>query len=147
MLIMRCATVSFFNAWLVAFPMSKSALLASRRILVAEDESVIALGLEDALASFGCEVLGPVARPGDVLKIIERERVDGALLDINLRGEQIFSALPAVLARGIPVIITSGYGDLTLFPEEFRDLPRVTKPFDFVRLERLCAAVFATPKT
>jgi len=119
-------------------------LLKGQRILVAEDEAIIALGLEDALASFGCEVLGPVARPGDVKTMIDREqRIDGALLDINLRGEQIFSVLPYVLERGIPVIITSGYGDLTLYPEEFRNLPRVTKPFDFVRLERLCVAVFA----
>lgn len=107
---------------------------------------MIALGLEDALASFGCEVIGPVARPTDVLKLIEEERIDGALLDVNLRGEQIFSVLPAVLARNIPVIITSGYGDLTLYPEEFRNLPRVTKPFDFTRLERLCVAVFAPSK-
>ncbi|HWK94638.1 MAG TPA: hypothetical protein VNR39_04355 [Pseudolabrys sp.] len=113
---------------------------------MAEDESIIALGLEETLTNFGCEVLGPVARPSDVLKIVERERVDGALLDVNLRGEQIFSVLPAILERGIPVIITSGYGDLTLYPEEFRSLPRVTKPFDFTRLERLCVAVFAPSK-
>jgi len=131
---------------LLPFTMSKIAALLGCRVLVAEDESVIALGLEDALAGFGCEVLGPVARPSDVLKIVEREHVDGALLDVNLRGEQIFSVLPAILARGIPVIITSGYGDLTLYPEEFRHLPRVTKPFDFIRLERLCVTVFGPSK-
>lgn len=127
--------------------MSNRTFLMGYRILVAEDEAVIALGLEAALTGFGCEVIGPVARPSDVLKAIESEAIDGALLDINLRGEQIFGVLPAVLARGIPVIITSGYADLTLFPEEFRDLPRVTKPFDLVRLERLCVSVFAPSKT
>ena len=127
--------------------MMDRSLLKGHRILVAEDEAIIALGLEDALAGFGCEVLGPVARPSDVSAMIKREeRIDGALLDINLRGDQIFGVLPEVLERGIPVIITSGYGDLTLYPEEFRTLPRVTKPFDFVRLERLCVAIFARAK-
>ena len=123
--------------------MSDRTFLMGSRILVAEDEAVIALGLEAALIGFGCEVIGPVARPSDVLKVIEQEKIDGALLDINLRGEQIFDVLPTVLARGIPVIITSGYADVTLFPEAFRDLPRVTKPFDLARPERLCASVFA----
>jgi hypothetical protein len=65
------------------------------------------------------------------------------LLDVNLRGEQIFGVLPEAIERGVPLIITSGYADATMFPESFRTVPRIAKPFDPAALRRLCVAVFA----
>jgi len=117
--------------------------LAGRRILIVEDEALIALELEDLLQDLGCEVVGPVARVDAVLDCIEAGRVDGALLDVNLRGQQIFEVLPKVIEQGLPVIITSGYNDSTLFPEPFRTVPRISKPFDHAALRRLCVAIFS----
>jgi DNA-binding NtrC family response regulator len=119
--------------------------LAGRRILIAEDESLIALELETALRDFGCEIVGPVARVEDVLRQVEAHDPDGALLDVNLRGQQIFVVLPHLVRRGLRLIITSGYDDATLFPTEFRDLPRIAKPFDEFTLRRMCERVFGRP--
>jgi DNA-binding NtrC family response regulator len=117
--------------------------LAGRRILIAEDEALIALELEGVLQELGCEVVGPVSRVEEVRGCIEASNLDGALLDVNLRGEQIFGVLPEAIERGVPLIITSGYADATMFPESFRTVPRIAKPFDPAALRRLCVAVFA----
>ena len=119
-----------------------SAPLRGLRILVAEDESLIALDLVQALETAGCEVIGPVNRVQDVLSLAKAQHPDGALLDVNLRGQQIFEVLPELNALGVRVVLTSGYDDATLFPHEYRDLPRVTKPVDQRLLERVCAANF-----
>ncbi|CCD93431.1 putative response regulator receiver (CheY-like protein) [Bradyrhizobium sp. ORS 375] len=112
------------------------------RILVAEDEGLIALELETVLQGFGCEVIGPVSRVAEVLREAERGNLDGALLDVNLRGEQIFAVLPQLIALGLTIVITSGYDDATLFPPEFRNLPRLAKPFDERALRAMCEATF-----
>ncbi|CAL75372.1 putative response regulator receiver (CheY-like protein) [Bradyrhizobium sp. ORS 278] len=112
------------------------------RILVAEDEGLIALELETVLQGFGCEVIGPVSRVAEVLREAERGDLDGALLDVNLRGEQIFAILPQLIARELKIVITSGYDDATLFPPEFRGLPRLAKPFDERALRAMCQATF-----
>jgi DNA-binding NtrC family response regulator len=119
--------------------------LAGRRILVAEDEALIALELETVLADFGCDVVGPLASVDEVLENAQRGSFDGALLDVNLRGRQIFEILPALQELGLRFIITSGYDDVTLFPAPFRAMPRVTKPFDQRSLRRICETVFAAP--
>jgi CheY-like chemotaxis protein len=114
--------------------------LANRRILVAEDEGLIALDLESMLQGFGCEVVGPLSDIHDILSTIRSEPVDGALLDVNLRGRQVFEILPEFISRKIPVVLTSGYDDATLFPRIFRELPRLSKPFDLAALHQVCAA-------
>jgi len=119
--------------------------LAGQRILVAEDEGLIALELERILEEFGCEVVGPLASVDEVLENAQRGRFDGALLDVNLRGRQIFEILPALQKLGLPLIITSGYDDVTLFPALFRAMPHIAKPFDERELRRICEKVFANP--
>jgi DNA-binding NtrC family response regulator len=117
--------------------------LVGQRILVAEDEGLIALELERILQDFGCEVVGPLASIEDVLENAERGKFDGALLDVNLRGRQIFEILPELQKLGLKLIITSGYDDVTLFPAAFRTMPRIAKPFDERQLRRVCESVFA----
>lgn len=116
--------------------------LQKLRVLVAEDESLIAFDIALMLEGFGCEVIGPLARIDDVPRAARAERLDGALLDVNLRGRQIFEVLPELLALGVPVVLTSGYDDSTLFPEPFRHLPRIAKPFDERALRDACKTYF-----
>jgi DNA-binding NtrC family response regulator len=113
--------------------------LANRRILLAEDEGLIALDVEAMLQGFGCEVVGPLSELEDILLALQAEPLDGALLDVNLRGRQVFDILPEFLSRNIPVVLTSGYDDASLFPHAFRELPRISKPFDQGTLHRVCA--------
>lgn len=125
------------------FLLSSANPLTGQRILVAEDESFIALELERMLESFGCEVVGPVSSVREVLQYAVKGGFDGALLDVNLRGQQIFEILPKLEKLGLRLIITSGYNDVTLFPEAFRCVPRIAKPFDERELRRICESVFA----
>ncbi len=113
------------------------------RILVAEDESLIAMQLEDVLQELGFEVVGPVSTVQDVSARIDDHELKGALLDVNLRGEAVLSVLPRLQERGLPFIITSGYDAGSLFPPEFRNVPRVVKPFDEEELKTLCLGLFA----
>jgi CheY-like chemotaxis protein len=117
--------------------------IRGRRILIAEDEAMIALDLESVLQDLGCEVIGPVADVEDLVQQCEAHHPDGALLDINLRGKQVFAVLPRLIQQGVPVIITSGYDDVTLIPQDFRALPRLSKPFNQAALRELCVTVFA----
>ena len=104
---------------------------------------MIALDLESVLQDLGCEVIGPVANVEDIVQQCEAHHPDGALLDINLRGKQVFAVLPQLIQQGVPVIITSGYDDVTLIPHDFRGLPRISKPFNQTALRELCVTVFA----
>jgi CheY-like chemotaxis protein len=104
---------------------------------------MIALDLESVLQDLGCEIIGPVADVADLLQQFEAHHPDGALLDINLRGKQVFAVLPRLIQQGVPVIITSGYDDVTLIPQDFRELPRISKPFNQTALRELCVTVFA----
>jgi DNA-binding NtrC family response regulator len=130
-------------------PASKSAKkpLDGLTILLAEDEGLIALEFERMLMDLGCEVVSPVASVEAVLENAERGSFDGAVLDINLRGRQIFEILPKLQRIGLRLILTSGYDDVTLFPPPFRAVPRIPKPFEERELRRICERVFANPAT
>ena len=120
-------------------------ILANRRILVAEDEGLIALDLEAMLQGFGCEVIGPLSELPAILSAVRNQPLDGALLDVNLRGRQVFEILPEFISRKIPVVLTSGYDDASLFPQAFRGLPRIAKPFDLATLRQICATTMGAP--
>jgi CheY-like chemotaxis protein len=117
--------------------------LANFRILVAEDEGLIALDIEDILQRFGCTVVGPFSDVEDVITAARTTHLDGALLDVNLRGQQVFGILPELLALGLPIVLTSGYDDDTLFPVPFQALPRLTKPFNERALHQICMRAMA----
>jgi CheY-like chemotaxis protein len=103
-------------------------------VLLAEDELLVAMDIEASLRELGCEVVGPVATVAEVERLAERPDLDGAVLDVNLRGAKVFDALPALLARGLPVLLSSGYDEAILFPHEFRSLPVLVKPYDARKL-------------
>lgn len=110
------------------------------RILLAEDELLVAADIEAMLVELGCEVVGPVATVAEVERLGSTERLDGAVLDINLRGHPVFGAVPALQARQIPVVLSSGYHSSALFPQEFRQLPVLVKPYDRAELAALLRA-------
>ena len=114
------------------------------RILLAEDELLVALDIEAMLRQLGHEVVGPAATVNEVERLALREDLEGALLDVNLRGARIFRVLPRLLARSLPVILSSGYDQATLFPDEFRGLPVLVKPYDARQLESMLNAAFGS---
>src|SRR3712207_9125461 len=79
------------------------------RVLVVEDEAAISLLLEDMLLDFGCEVVGPAARLAAALDAVQRERLDLAILDVNVAGEPIYPGAEALLERSGPFVVFTGY--------------------------------------
>lgn len=122
--------------------MKSDTALSKLRILVVEDEGLVALNLERILRRFGCEVIGPISEVNDIIEVVVKHRPDGALLDVNLRGRKVFDVLPELINLRVPFVLISGYDDPTLFPPAFRDLPRVSKPFDESALHRICLDFF-----
>ena len=108
--------------------------IAGRRVLVVEDEMLIAMMVEDVLRALGCQIVGPVASVDQALKLALEETFDAALLDVTIRGGKVYPVANVLLARGIPFVFASGYGEWAL-PETLRDQPRLTKPFTDAQLE------------
>ncbi len=97
------------------------------RVLVVEDEPVVAMYLEDLLDALGCETIGPASRLADGLELAQAGGFDVAILDINLGGERSTPIAEALRARGLPFAFASGYGTA---PEGFGDsVPMIEKPY------------------
>jgi CheY-like chemotaxis protein len=109
------------------------------RILLVEDESLVAMLVEDMLADLGCEV---TASADNIDVAIDKARKGGfecALLDVNLRGREVFPVAEILSEQGVPFAFLSGYGRAGL-PEKFRTTPVAAKPF---QTEELAAALSA----
>jgi DNA-binding response OmpR family regulator len=100
------------------------------RILVAEDALMIADLIAEGLAAEGCDVVGPVPRVEQGVVLAETERLDGALLDIDLAGEPSYAIATALLQRNVPFAFLTGYTEQAV-PLAFRNIPRLAKPFYF----------------
>jgi CheY-like chemotaxis protein len=112
------------------------------RVLVAEDNALIADLIGQVLVELGCAVLGPFNTLDEVLDALKARSFDGALLDLDLGGVSVLPAASVLAARGIPFIIASGHGSPADLPVPLAQAPFLTKPFDFVMLERLVLATF-----
>ena len=101
--------------------------LRGRRILVVEDDYFIAGDMQDGLSAEGAFVAGPVATVREALELFERERLDGAVLDVNLGEEESFPVAAALRAAGTPFVFVTGYnsGDL---PAAWAGIRRLEKP-------------------
>ncbi|TCT07549.1 response regulator [Aquabacter spiritensis] len=117
--------------------------LSGKRILIVEDEWLVALGLEDNLRSLGCVVIGPVASLGEAMDIAEATEADAAILDVNLRGEYVYPAAEILADRGIPLIFCSGFVGTMPLPERFSESARVPKPYTSRAIAQTLAATLA----
>jgi DNA-binding response OmpR family regulator len=101
----------------------------AERILVVEDEPLIAFDVADYLKAAGFEVVGPAASVSAALKLLESPGCDLAVLDVNLGRETATPIADALRAKSLPFIALSGYSSDQL-PEGFRNSPMLTKPVD-----------------
>lgn len=109
--------------------------VAGRRVLVVEDEALIALEIESSLLALGVDVVGPTGSLATAMKLADDPTLDAAILDVNIRGGQkVYPVAELLAARGIPFILASGYGDWVL-PDALRDQPRLTKPYTSAELQ------------
>ena len=105
-----------------------SQTFAGRRVLVVEDEALVAMLLETILEDMGCMAVGPAATVDEGLRMASNEAVDAALLDVNVAGRQVFPVAQALKDRGVPFVFSTGYGEGGL-PDEWRGQPTLQKPF------------------
>jgi DNA-binding response OmpR family regulator len=108
------------------------------RVLVVEDDMMIAMLLEDMLADLGYEAVGPCARLAEAVDKARQESLDAAILDVNLDGKPVWPVAEALAARGIPFLFATGYGE-TALGALWSDLPTLAKPFSRRDLERALA--------
>jgi CheY-like chemotaxis protein len=113
--------------------------LAGRRILVVEDEFLLAMELESLLERHGSIVLGPVSSVDQALAALEAEQPEIALLDVNLKGQRATPVAAALRQRGVPFVLITGYSSAQLLEPELRHASRVDKPVDGRDLGRAVA--------
>src|SRR5690606_28362401 len=102
--------------------------LTGMRVLLVEDEVIIAMEIEDILREIGCVVVGPVGTVESAARLAREGALDAAVLDVSVDGEKIFPVAEKLQSRGIPFVFTTGYGESAL-PEKWRGTHRLAKPF------------------
>ena len=116
--------------------------MKSPRILIVEDEPLIAMMLEDFILSLGHEVCGPCESVSEALAAVEREEFDLAILDVNLKGESVWPVAAVLRERRIPFILASG-GHVDRPPPEFENVPMIDKPYTIDRVTNALESAFA----
>jgi CheY-like chemotaxis protein len=99
------------------------------RVLLVEDNYIIALDLAELVREAGAEPVGPVATVRDALAALEAERVEAAILDINLGEENALGLAPVLRGRAIPFAFATGYSPDDVLPPEQADAPVLAKPY------------------
>ncbi|HEX6741985.1 MAG TPA: response regulator [Sphingomicrobium sp.] len=115
-----------------------------KRILLVEDSPVVAPFTADVLSELGYEVIGPAPNMAAARALIDAERLDAAMMDVHIRGERVFALCELLKARGVPFLLTSGYGDWQL-PDDWAERPRLHKPYTLEQVERALAELLAQP--
>lgn len=119
-------------------PPNDQATMAGRRILIVEDDYLVASWLTGVLRQWGCEVIGPAPTVEEGLRLARSSELEGAILDINLRGEHSGPVAEELEAKGLPFFFLTGYGSPALLPERLRARQKLFKP---IKASELRAAV------
>ncbi|BBK40219.1 response regulator [Allostella vacuolata] len=102
--------------------------LAGVRVLIVEDEAMIAMLLQDMLEEMGCVVVATAAALDAALQAAGTAEIDLGILDVNLGGTETYPVADLLRARGIPYVFSTGYGAGTL-RDDHQDRPTLQKPF------------------
>jgi DNA-binding response OmpR family regulator len=115
------------------------------RILLVEDDLLLAMEMEDVLRDLGCEIVGPYGRLGDAINAAFTETLDGAIVDLNLRGEMSFPLIETLRRRSVPCVLCSGHADLPELRDQLSGIPRLGKPCNHDHLIAIMRTAFARP--
>ncbi|MBB2905608.1 DNA-binding response OmpR family regulator [Rhizobium sp. RAS22] len=114
-----------------------------KHILVLEDDALLAMDMEDFLSDLGVDVIGPVSDIAAALEKISATDLDGAVIDLNLKGELSFPVIERLRAESIPFVICSGYAEIPGIRTQLTGLTIISKPCDFDNLPSVLATEFA----
>ncbi len=115
-----------------------------QRVLVVEDEAIVAMLLEDMLIDMGFEVVGTVGQFDQAVQAINTAACDFVILDVNLDGKETYPLADMLAARGVPFLFATGYGALGL-KNGWRDFPVLEKPFQLRDLEGAVSRIAQFP--
>src|ERR671931_1845146 len=102
--------------------------LQGRRILVVEDVAILAVSFEEILKRAGAEVVGPALKLETAERLAEEEGLSGALLDIRLNGDEVWSVARLLDRKGVPFAFCTGHFDSESLPPEWRGRAVLVKP-------------------
>ncbi|HEX2593769.1 MAG TPA: response regulator, partial [Rhizomicrobium sp.] len=108
---------------------SMSGARVSGRALLVEDNMIIALDAEASLERLGANFVDVAPNVSEALRLIEKNKPDFAILDVNLGNESSFPIADRLSALGIPIVFATGYGRNIEFPDRFKNIPVVSKPY------------------
>ncbi|KAB7648802.1 response regulator [Polymorphobacter fuscus] len=111
------------------------------RVLVIEDEPLVAMNIEFSIEALGHDMVGPIARLDEAMAAASGDDYDCAVIDINIVGGSSHEVAAIFAARARPFILASGYNDLSL-PEALRNHSRLVKPYTSDQLERQLLLMF-----
>jgi CheY-like chemotaxis protein len=114
------------------------------RVLVVDDEALIAMMLSDLLSEYGHETVGPAHSEAQALELVKSTPIDAAILDVTLGDHDCFAVAEALGERGIPFAFATGHGAHAM-PDAFRERKTVSKPFDFEVVKQIVADLVAAP--
>jgi len=114
-------------------------VLCDARVLVVEDELVVAFLLEDRLLELGCEVVGPAHELDQAFALLASGPIDAAVLDVNISGQMVFPLADALAERGVPFIFATAYGVAGL-ASQHADRAVLNKPYHERALEHALRA-------
>jgi DNA-binding response OmpR family regulator len=121
-----------------------TAVLEGIRVLVVEDEFLVATLIEDMLMAAGCVVAGPIPRISEALDAVDRGTFDAAVLNVNLGGDRVYPVADALSRRSVPFVFITGYGTGVLSGEH-AERPRLCKPFKMADLLGKLSSMVAPP--
>lgn len=110
--------------------------LSGLKVFLVEDESVVALMIEDMLEQLGCEIVASISTVSKAMELAASIEIDFAILDVNVNGEPIFPVAEILRGRQLPLIFSTGYGVHGL-PSNFRGTPVLSKPYSGEDLRRV----------
>jgi DNA-binding response OmpR family regulator len=116
---------------------------ASRNILIVEDEPLIAMMLEDFLESLGHSIAATCDSLDAAMVEVDKGGFDLAILDVNLKGQNVWPVATRLREQGVPFVIASG-GHVDPPPAEFAAVPLIEKPYTVDRVTPAINAAFAS---
>lgn len=121
--------------------MSPQAEDGGLRILLVEDEVLLAIDMQERVEQLGHSVLGPAGSSEKAHQLLDGETPDGALLDVNLLGDSSASVARRLARKGVPCFVVTAYAQGELSEAALRDLPNLQKPVSDRELEEACCCL------
>ena len=116
--------------------------LSGKRVLIVEDEALLAMAIDDILSDLGCVVVGPALSLDQAQTLAGHEPLDAAVLDVNVGGASSFGIADILRQRSVPFCFVTGYGSASL-PPQYAGVPVLAKPFGYAALGAVLRGLFS----